>query len=141
MTIDQFVPSGASPASLSLDDTVFYYEPVRCNGNCTVHVALAGCQMTFSDIGMDFVTGAGYNGWAEANDIVMYDCGECKLTYLASTLSLSRAFSCLATLKDVGTGGVTLMPITLLRPVLKLKLSITSLNTSPKSTKNLVAGR
>lgn len=72
MPIDKFLPSGSSAASISLDDTVYYYEPASCNGNCTVHVALGGCQMTFSDIGMDFVTGAGYNAWAEANNFVMY---------------------------------------------------------------------
>lgn len=72
MAIDSFVPSGVSPNSIGMDDTLYYYEPAACNGNCTVHVAFAGCQMTFADVGMDFVTGAGYNAWAEANNIVMY---------------------------------------------------------------------
>lgn len=71
MSIGNFTPGGASPSSLSMDDTLYYYEPANCNGNCTVHIALAGCQMTYSDIQLSFVNGAGYNAWAEANDIVI----------------------------------------------------------------------
>jgi hypothetical protein len=85
MSIGNFTPGGEQASSLSMDDTLYYYEPTNCNGtkiilsaslisllgNCTVHVAFAGCQMTYADVGLDFVTGAGYNGWAEANDIVM----------------------------------------------------------------------
>eukprot|EP01126_Amoeba_proteus_P046679 TRINITY_DN5285_c0_g1_i5.p1 TRINITY_DN5285_c0_g1~~TRINITY_DN5285_c0_g1_i5.p1 ORF type:complete len:310 (+),score=53.36 TRINITY_DN5285_c0_g1_i5:125-931(+) len=71
MSLSKFVPNGGSPGSLSLDDTFYYYQPSSCHGNCTVHVAFHGCLMSYSDIQLDFVTGAGYNGWAEANDIVM----------------------------------------------------------------------
>ena len=71
MSLDQFLPSGTSASSISLDSNFYYYEPASCNGTCAVHVAFAGCQMTYNDIGLDFVTSAGYNGWAEANKIVI----------------------------------------------------------------------
>jgi len=69
MNINKFVPSG-NAGSISLDSTMYYYQPTFCRvGNCTVHVAFAGCQMTYSDIQLDFVIDSGYNRWAEANNM------------------------------------------------------------------------
>jgi len=73
MSLSPFTPNNVDPASIGLDKTVYYYEPSKCNkaSNCTVHISLAGCQMTYNDIGLDWVTSAGYNGWAESNNIVV----------------------------------------------------------------------
>jgi len=71
MDIARFTPPGVTPKALSMDTTMYYYQPEYCNGNCTVHVAFHGCVMTFADIGLDFVAYGGYNEWAEANDIVV----------------------------------------------------------------------
>jgi len=71
MSIGAFTPNRVSPSSLSMDDTLYYYEPTGCHGNCTIHIAFSGCQMTFSEIQLKFVTDAGYNSWAEANQIVI----------------------------------------------------------------------
>jgi len=36
-----------------------------------VHVAYHGCEQTVADIGLTYVMNAGYNEWAEANDIIV----------------------------------------------------------------------
>lgn len=38
---------------------------------CKLHVAFHGCEQTLADIGSDFVVSAGYNSWAEANNIII----------------------------------------------------------------------
>ncbi|BDB26914.1 depolymerase [Cupriavidus sp. P-10] len=38
---------------------------------CGLHVALHGCQQTLDDIGDGFARMAGYNEWAEANDLIV----------------------------------------------------------------------
>lgn len=50
------------------------YIPKKCRaagGGCGVHVALHGCQMNPDFIGQQFIESAGYNEWAEANDLVV----------------------------------------------------------------------
>jgi len=71
MGTKQFTPGGVSPSILSMDDTMYYYMPTNCRGNCPVHVALHGCQQTQADIGLEFVNNTGYNNWAEANNIII----------------------------------------------------------------------
>jgi len=70
MDISKFT-GGSSPGSIGMDATMYYYSPQYCNGNCTVHLALHGCAMTYADIQLAFVNGAGYNPWAEANAMVI----------------------------------------------------------------------
>jgi hypothetical protein len=38
MGTKQFTPGGVSPSILSMDDTMYYYMPTNCRGNCPVHV-------------------------------------------------------------------------------------------------------
>jgi poly(3-hydroxybutyrate) depolymerase len=49
------------------------YVPQACAAGtrCRLHVALHGCRQTQEDIGDAFYANAGYNRWAEANDIVV----------------------------------------------------------------------
>lgn len=50
------------------------YIPSACNGGravCKLHVALHGCQQNVSEVGMAYVRDAGYNRWAEVNNIVV----------------------------------------------------------------------
>jgi poly(3-hydroxybutyrate) depolymerase len=49
------------------------YVPASCaNGKmCGVHVALHDCQQSIEFIGDVFAAGAGYNEWAEANDLLV----------------------------------------------------------------------
>jgi poly(3-hydroxybutyrate) depolymerase len=36
-----------------------------------LHIALHGCNQQYSAIGTAFIEHAGYNGWAEANNIIV----------------------------------------------------------------------
>ena len=54
-------------------ENAYVYIPPRCQAGakCKLHVAMHGCSMTAALIGFDFVSHAGYNAWADANDIVI----------------------------------------------------------------------
>ena len=49
------------------------YIPQSCSAGaaCRVHVALHGCKQNTADVGQAFIRNAGYNRWAEANNIVV----------------------------------------------------------------------
>jgi predicted peptidase len=50
------------------------YIPQSCRGGksaCKLHVALHGCQQNVSDVKLEFVQNAGYNRWADANNLVV----------------------------------------------------------------------
>jgi len=57
----------------SLNDTGYVYVPESCrNGQqCRLHVAFHGCRQHFAAIGNIFYTQAGYNEWAETNNIIV----------------------------------------------------------------------
>lgn len=65
-----FAPAGRTHG---LAETGFIYIPDSCRkgAGCRLHVALHGCQQNAETIGDAFTTQAGYNGWAEANGIVV----------------------------------------------------------------------
>ncbi|MEO8103107.1 MAG: PHB depolymerase family esterase, partial [Betaproteobacteria bacterium] len=49
------------------------YVPKSCAaGPCRVHVALHGCKQNTTDVGQEFVRNAGYNRWADSNNIVVF---------------------------------------------------------------------
>ncbi len=65
-----FIAGRAIDASLANDGYAFV--PASCrNGGCKVHVAFHGCLQNADEIGRRFVDGAGYNGWAASNRIVV----------------------------------------------------------------------
>jgi len=49
------------------------YVPKGCQAgtSCRVHVALHGCKQNATDVGQEFVRNAGYNRWADTNNIVV----------------------------------------------------------------------
>jgi hypothetical protein len=49
------------------------YVPANCalGASCRLHIALHGCQMSTDYVKEEFVADAGYNRWADANDIVV----------------------------------------------------------------------
>ena len=53
--------------------TGWVYVPKSCSAgaSCRVHVALHGCKQNNADVGQEFVRNAGFNRWAEANNIVV----------------------------------------------------------------------
>jgi poly(3-hydroxybutyrate) depolymerase len=66
-------PFLARHAGLSMDATGFVYIPSGAFAGrpCSVHVALHGCKQHRGAIGSTFAEHAGYNEWAEANDIIV----------------------------------------------------------------------
>jgi len=65
-----FVTGRAIDASLANEGYAFV--PAACrNGGCRIHVAFHGCRQNAAEIGRRFVDGAGYNGWAASNRIVV----------------------------------------------------------------------
>ncbi len=59
--------------SASLNDTGYVFVPERCRAGqpCRLHVAFHGCRQHVSAIGDTFYKQAGYNEWAQANDIIV----------------------------------------------------------------------
>jgi len=49
------------------------YLPKACQAGtrCRLHVALHGCKQNATDVGQEFVRNAGYNRWADTNNIVV----------------------------------------------------------------------
>ncbi len=65
-----FVAGRAIDASLA--DEGYAFVPASCrSAGCKVHVAFHGCLQNAGEIGRRFVDGAGYNGWAASNRIVV----------------------------------------------------------------------
>lgn len=61
------------PAAHSMADTGFVYVPDACETGetCKLHIAFHGCKQGIDSIGDQYATATGYNGWAEANGIVV----------------------------------------------------------------------
>ena len=71
LAFDQ-TPFATAAGSAGLGATAYVYVPTGCRaGGCRVHVAFHGCRQSADQIGERFVTGAGYNRWAEANRLVV----------------------------------------------------------------------
>jgi len=72
-TQSTFTPG--NPATLSLAATGFAYIPTNCGEGseteCKLHVAFHGCLQNTGSVQRAFVNNAGYNAWAEANDIIV----------------------------------------------------------------------
>lgn len=52
--------------------TGYAYVPDACEtGGCAIHIAFHGCQQTEALIGDNFISGAGYNRWADTNDLIV----------------------------------------------------------------------
>lgn len=57
----------------SIGNTGYIYVPTACanGGSCRLHVALHGCHQTIEEIGNEYAAHAGYNEWAESNNIII----------------------------------------------------------------------
>lgn len=64
-----------NPTLASMAETAYLYIPSNCasgsSTTCRLHIAFHGCLQNAEAIGDDFYRHAGYNEWAEANDIVV----------------------------------------------------------------------
>lgn len=59
---------------LSMHETGYAYIPKGCEKSdslCRIHVAFHGCKQTQDQIGKIFVENAGYNDWAESNQLII----------------------------------------------------------------------
>ncbi|MBA4741968.1 MAG: poly(3-hydroxybutyrate) depolymerase [Azoarcus sp.] len=71
-SFDQAPHTHVSPADLSMASQGMVYVPQTCEaGGCRVHVVFHGCRQGMDAVGRDFVQGAGYNEWAEANRLIV----------------------------------------------------------------------
>jgi poly(3-hydroxybutyrate) depolymerase len=61
------------PDALSMGDTGYVFVPHDCEQGaaCRVHVALHGCNQDVGNIGRRFVDEAGFNAWADVNDLII----------------------------------------------------------------------
>ena len=65
----EFAQRPYAPASTGMAETGFVYVPAACEAagaHCRVHIALHGCLQSAQSVGDRFVTGAGYNAWADS---------------------------------------------------------------------------
>jgi len=70
----KYTPGGLAPAFLSMGSTAYLYVPSGCSGsssNCRLHIAFHGCLQGYGQVGDAFINNAGYNGWAESNNILV----------------------------------------------------------------------
>jgi hypothetical protein len=66
-----FLP--ATPGS-SLGDTGYIYVPAACAAGtttCKLHISFHGCVQDLASIGNQYAEDTGFNGWAEANNIIV----------------------------------------------------------------------
>lgn len=63
----------ANPSSHSLADSAYAYVPASCvaGATCRVHVAFHGCEQNVAAVGSAFYEHAGYNAWADTNDLIV----------------------------------------------------------------------
>jgi hypothetical protein len=77
LRFDQTAFSGATEPLSSVHREGYAYVPASCAngtagaGRCRLHVAFHGCQQSVERVHDAFYWHAGYNRWAEANDIVV----------------------------------------------------------------------
>ncbi|KAH6867573.1 Alpha/Beta hydrolase protein [Thelonectria olida] len=72
-SVVSFAQTGSYGAS-GMAGTGYLYVPQACQGGsivCKLHVALHGCQQSYSQIGSKFIDNTGYNKWADTNDIIV----------------------------------------------------------------------
>jgi len=70
----QFTPGGVDPASISLDTTAYVYVPTGCKdktNTCKFALVLHGCAQYFQIVNNKFIINAGFNDWAESNNIIV----------------------------------------------------------------------
>jgi len=76
ITLDQkkFTPGQVDPSSLSMGSQAYVYVPTGCNSshsNCSLHVSFHGCLQGAEEVSTIYVNHAGWNKWAESNNIIV----------------------------------------------------------------------
>ena len=70
---DQTQFTATDPYHLSLSHTGYVYVPSACAAGqpCRVHVAFHGCLQNADYVGSDYTARAGYNQWADTNNLII----------------------------------------------------------------------
>jgi poly(3-hydroxybutyrate) depolymerase len=72
ISFDQRPFIDGKPIDASLADEGYAYVPQTClSGACRVHVVFHGCRQSAAQVERRFIEGAGYNGWAESNRLIV----------------------------------------------------------------------
>jgi poly(3-hydroxybutyrate) depolymerase len=68
-----FSQSAYASSGEGLAATGYYYVPASCasGAKCKIHVSFHGCQQDATDVGDAYYDNAGYNAWADTNDIIV----------------------------------------------------------------------
>jgi len=70
----KFTPNNVNPSQFSLSNFGYVYVPTACAAGttqCKLHVSFHGCQQGYQTVGNVYIVNAGYNSWAEANNIIV----------------------------------------------------------------------
>ena len=69
----QFDQGVFAPPGIGMDSEGWVYVPAACASGqlCRLHIALHGCNMSYSQIGAKFLNNTGYNLWADTNNIIV----------------------------------------------------------------------
>jgi len=64
----------SSYTDANLTEEGYLYVPTNCQNkqSCKLHAVFHGCMQSTEFIGEDFIQGAGYNEWAESNNIIIF---------------------------------------------------------------------
>jgi poly(3-hydroxybutyrate) depolymerase len=72
ITFDQRPYINGTAIDASMGDEGYAFVPKACHsGGCKVHVAFHGCRQNAGEVGRRFIDGAGYNGWAASNRVIV----------------------------------------------------------------------
>jgi len=70
----KFTPGKVDPSTLSMATDAYLYVPTNCKtptANCTLHVSFHGCLQGTEEVGLIYVNHAGWNKWAESNNMII----------------------------------------------------------------------
>ncbi|NJO34117.1 MAG: hypothetical protein HC869_14235 [Rhodospirillales bacterium] len=56
---------------LSSEGVIYIPEICAAKGGCRLHIALHGCEQNRDQVGMAFIEGSGFAGWADTNNLVI----------------------------------------------------------------------
>ncbi len=74
LEFDQHPAAAGTPHSIGLDDNGYLYVPTACQSGdtvCKLMVVFHGCEQSARQIGTTFIDHAGFNPYAESNDIIV----------------------------------------------------------------------
>jgi len=72
LRFDQARYANGDAHGIAMDETGYLYVPQHCRSeHCRIHVAFHGCRQGAAEIGERYVREAGYNRWADTNELIV----------------------------------------------------------------------